>query len=231
MAESTSSDCRGTAVVYLHGFASSPGSRKAQGFAQALRERGLEPQIPDLNEGDFRGLTLSRQLALVARLTAQCSQRSVVVIGSSLGGYTAALFAASSDKVAAIVLMAPAFDFGRRWAARLGPEAMQRWQADGVTPTLHYATGQEELVGFGLMEDAARHPAYPNVRVPTLVIHGRQDETVNPEVSERFAQGRPHVRLELIDADHSLAGVVNWVVQRSLAFLGPWLATAGSRDR
>lgn len=224
MAAMRNSDCRGIAVVYLHGFASSPGSRKAQAFAQALRECGVEPQIPDLNEGDFRGLTLSRQLALLDRLTARRGLRSVLLIGSSLGGYTAALFAAKSNTVAATVLMAPAFDFGRRWAARLGPEAMQRWEAEGFTPTLHYASGQDELVGFGLMEDAARHPAYPNVDVPTLVVHGRQDETVHPEVSERFAQGRPNVQLELIDAEHSLAGVVNWVVQRSLAFLRPWLA-------
>ena len=206
-------------VVYLHGFASSPGSTKARAFDQALRARHVEAQIPDLNEGDFRNLTVSRQLATLDRLTASAAPRSVVVIGSSLGGYTSAIFAAQSDKVAALVLMAPAFDFARRWAERLGPEQMQRWQRDGQTLTFHHRTGRDELIGFGLMQDAASHPPFPDVRVPTLIIHGRQDDVVDPDLSVRFARERANVDLELIDADHGLSGAVDWVVARSLSWL------------
>lgn len=213
-------------VVYLHGFASSPGSNKAQAFAQALRSRSVEPTIPDLNKGDFFGLTISRQLRLLERETAGAASRSIVMIGSSLGGYTTALFAASSEVVAAAVLLAPAFDFASRWAQRLGPDAMNEWQRSGQTLVEHSGTGRLEPIGYGLMEDAARHAPYPDVRVPTLVTHGVADEVVLPDVSETFARDRPNVTLELIEADHSLAQGLDQTIARSLEFLSPWLPSA-----
>jgi pimeloyl-ACP methyl ester carboxylesterase len=215
---------RAERLVYLHGFASSPQSRKAQAFAEALGLRGVEPEIPDLNEPDFRELTISRQLALLERMTVDARPRSILLVGSSLGGYTAALFAARSDVVAAAVLMAPAFDFAERWAKRLGPEAMARWRNRGAEPVEHYGTGKEELIGYGLMRDAARHAAYPDVQVPTLVFHGTRDETVLPDVSERFARAKNNVSLVLLDDDHALGATLETIVARSLEFLAPWLA-------
>ncbi len=47
--------------VYLHGFASSPGSRKAQAFQSALPSL----EIPALDGGDFEHLTISGQLAVM----------------------------------------------------------------------------------------------------------------------------------------------------------------------
>ena len=53
---------RASAVFYLHGFASSPRSTKVQYFTQMLAERGTSLQCPDLNEPDFRTLTMTRML-------------------------------------------------------------------------------------------------------------------------------------------------------------------------
>ncbi|MEM1426436.1 MAG: YqiA/YcfP family alpha/beta fold hydrolase, partial [Cyanobacteria bacterium P01_H01_bin.130] len=47
---------------YLHGFASSPKSRKAQHLSDRLTEHGLTLEIPDFNQPDFSTLTLTRQL-------------------------------------------------------------------------------------------------------------------------------------------------------------------------
>lgn len=220
-------------LIYLHGFASSPGSFKAQRFAVALKERGIEPTVPDLNEGDFRGLTLSRQLALVERLVL-AEEGPVVLIGSSLGGYTAALYSGGdfvgAKQVQAQVLMAPAFDFAARWAARLGEAAMARWERAGEIETEHFGYGKKMAIGFGLIEDARGQPAYPPARVPTLVIHGRGDETVDPAGSERFAaENKARVELELIDSDHGLADGVSWIIERSLSFLQPFFAGGASR--
>jgi uncharacterized protein len=49
-------------VLYLHGFASGPGSRKAGFFAAKLRELAFSVEVPDLAEGRFEHLTISRQL-------------------------------------------------------------------------------------------------------------------------------------------------------------------------
>ncbi len=77
-------------MIYLHGFASSPNSRKAQFFGEKLSAQGFSVETPDLAAGDFEHLTLSGQLRIVDTLLAA---GPAVVFGSSMGGYLAALAA------------------------------------------------------------------------------------------------------------------------------------------
>lgn len=209
-------------LIYLHGFASSPGSNKATQFSRALKERGIEVEIPDLNEGDFAGLTITRQVRLLERMTADQAPGSVILIGSSMGAYVSTLLASLFDKVAALVLMAPAFDFIRRWTERMSDEALAQWQRRGEMHVLHYATGELAPIGWTLVEDARQHPAFPSVQVPTLLIHGRNDESVDSHSSIRFAEMNPLVELELLDSDHGLGDRVDWIIQRTFLFLAPW---------
>ena len=210
-------------LIYLHGFASSPGSYKAVRFVARLRELGLEVALPDLNEGDFCGLTISRQLRLLERLCAEVPRREVVLLGSSMGAYVCSLHAARSEQVAALVLMAPAFDFIRRWTARLGPRAVTRWEQQGSMPVWHFQYEQELPIGYELVRDAATHPAFPDVAAPTLMFHGRADEVVEAACSEAYAAGRDNVELVLLDSDHGLGDVVDRIIGRSVRFLAPWI--------
>src|SRR6266567_609904 len=104
-------------LVYCHGFASSSKSHKAEAFRSAFRAKGFELAVPDLDGGDFEHLTISGQLRVIERTIAglQNLGSGIALIGSSMGGYLAALHAASHDEVARLVLLAPAFDFARRW--------------------------------------------------------------------------------------------------------------------
>jgi pimeloyl-ACP methyl ester carboxylesterase len=111
-----------TRVIYLHGFASGPASRKARFFRDLLTPRGFDVEIPDLAEGRFAELTITGQLDVVARA---CGDGPVVLIGSSLGGYLAALYAARRSEVKRVVLLAPAFSFATHWAETLGDERMK----------------------------------------------------------------------------------------------------------
>lgn len=77
-------------VIYIHGFASSPSSGKARYFREKFAELGIPVQIPDLNQGDFTHLTLTRQ---IQQITALLPPTPTVLIGSSFGGLTAAFLA------------------------------------------------------------------------------------------------------------------------------------------
>src|ERR1700687_2251097 len=79
-----------TRVVYLHGFASSPLSSKAQFFRRKFAACGVPMEIPQLDEGRFEELTISRQLGVIERAV---GEQPAILIGSSLGGYLAALYA------------------------------------------------------------------------------------------------------------------------------------------
>jgi hypothetical protein len=87
---------------------------------------------------------------------------------------------------------------------------------------MHYGWNRLMPIGWSLVEDARGHPAYPEVRVPTLVTHGRRDEVVECECSERFAAAHPGVEFERVDSDHTLGDVVPWILQRTFRFVALW---------
>lgn len=197
-------------VIYLHGFASGPLSSKAQFFRRRFKEHGVTMQIPDLNEGDFEGLTIGRQLRAIDRIA---GGEDVRLMGSSMGGYLAALYAARHPAVTKLVLMAPAFGFGRRWPLRLGEEAAAEWKRTGWLPIYHYGDKTERRVGYELLEDAGRYEDYPPISQPALVFHGRQDDVVPIEYSEEFAARHPQVQLRVMESGHELINVLEemWV--------------------
>ena len=148
--------------VYLHGFASGPASRKASFFQERLDRHGIALEIPDLAEGDFRHLTVTAQLRVIERLE---QEHALALIGSSMGGYLAALYAAAHPtQVERMVLLAPAFNFYKRWAETLGPENFARWREQGEIPVFHYAGSARKAIGYQLMDDARAYPAYPDAR-------------------------------------------------------------------
>lgn len=188
-------------IIYLHGFASGPTSTKAALIVPPLVARGLHVAVPDLNEDDFPNLTVSRALARVRR---ELRDRTVL-IGSSLGGYIAALVAARDERVKALVLMAPAFGFLAYLSARHGPAGLARWKAEGQVEVEHHVLRRKVPLRHSFYEDALSHEPSPRIRVPAYVLQGRRDDTVDPAVVEAVARGNPDtVTLDLVDDDHGL---------------------------
>jgi len=203
-------------ILYLHGFASSPSSRKARLFGEHFSQAGLPVTVPDLSEGRFHDLTLSGQLRVIEH---SAQGGPVDLIGSSMGGYLAALYAARHPEVRRVVLMAPAFGFARRWAAELGEPRMELWRTTGSLEVFHYATSRPEPLGWGLMQDALQYEDEPRVEQPVQVWHGVRDAVVPIEASRSFAMNNPSARLIEVDSDHELADVAAHIAGEALAFL------------
>jgi pimeloyl-ACP methyl ester carboxylesterase len=205
-------------VVYLHGFASGPASQKAQYFRERCAGCGVELAIPDLAGGDFEHLTITRQLQVIEH---RVDGRAVALIGSSMGGYLAALYAARHAGVERVVLMAPAFGFARRWPESLGEEKLREWKQTGFLEMYHYGEHRQRKIGYELLEDGARYEDFPDLRQPALIFHGRHDTVVPATYSEDFAATRANVRLEIIDSDHELLNALDhmWEHMRSFIML------------
>ena len=120
-------------ALYLHGFASSPQSTKAMVLTERLGHHGVRLVAPDFNEPDFFTLTVTRMLEQTDREIAALPPEPVALIGSSLGGFVA-VHAAAQQKadttrpIAALVLLAPALEFGRD---RLAARDQARWRRGG----------------------------------------------------------------------------------------------------
>jgi pimeloyl-ACP methyl ester carboxylesterase len=196
-------------ILYLHGFASGPTSKKASFFGDQTHTL----EIPDLAAGDFEHLTITGQLEVIERLAAG---EPVSLIGSSLGGYLAALYASRHAEVTKVVLMAPAFGFARRWSET--PEAAA-WRETGFLDVYHYGEKRQRRLSYGLIEDGLRYPEFPDFRQPALIFHGIHDTVVPAQLSEEFARSHPNARLRLLDSDHELLNVLDVIWQETGPFL------------
>jgi pimeloyl-ACP methyl ester carboxylesterase len=205
-----------TPVLYLHGFASSPSSKKAQYFRHRMETAGFRVTVPDLAEGDFRHLTLTRQLQV---MEAVAGGGPVSLIGSSMGGYLAALYAARHTEVERVVLLAPAFGFARRWTDYLTAEQIERWRATGSMEVFHYGEGKMMPLDYSLLEDAACYEEFPEVRQPILIFHGSEDPVVPVACSRQFAARHPDAILKILPSGHELLDALDQMANEVLNFL------------
>ncbi len=208
--------------LYLHGFASSPQSAKAQFLRKCFASRGLNLTILDLNQGDFGHLTLTRQIQQGVAYVQGCDR--VTIIGSSLGGLTAAWIAQDpqvNERIEHLVLLAPAFQFLAQWLPRLGTETLTQWQSEGWLPIYHYGFGRKVPLSYQFVLDAQQYRDDDlNQAIPTLIIHGVRDEVIALAASQAYAATRPWVRLVTVESDHQLTDVQSEIWEVMEDFLG-----------
>jgi pimeloyl-ACP methyl ester carboxylesterase len=202
--------------LYLHGFASGPTSKKASIFRSRFEEAGIRLLVPDLAAGDFENLTITGQLEVIEREAGGCPVR---LIGSSMGGYLAALYAARHRNAERLVLLAPAFDFVRRWPDTFGVARFEEWKRAGHTQVLHYGEQAERRLSFALYRDAEGYEPYPEVAAPCLVFHGVRDEVVPADCSREFARRNLAAELRLLDDGHELLLPIEDICARAMQFL------------
>jgi uncharacterized protein len=213
--------------IWLHGFASGPQSGKGQFVRARLEERGAHLVLPDLNEPSFFDLTVSRMLAQLDVLAQ--GEGPLVLFGSSLGGFTAATWAATRPgRTALLVLLAPAFDLGPRWAARMPPLELAQWRATGRFGFDHYARGgRKEDLSVAFLDDAMTYASFPLPQCPTLVIQGAQDEVVEPRLARDFAERMaPRATLVELQQGHELNADLPGLWQLIAPLVEPFLPQA-----
>jgi pimeloyl-ACP methyl ester carboxylesterase len=203
-------------MIYIHGFASHQKGEKVL----YLRDRWTAAGCAFLafdhrGHGDSSGtmaeLTVTRSLEdLDAIITTQGMDfKQRVLIGSSMGGQTAAWYAARyPDRITANLLIAPGFRFLENRIRDLGPDGVEGLLREGKMTVRNEWV--EVTIGKGLLEDAKRYPVknlLPAYQTPTLILHGTQDDSVPFEDSVAFAQktsARPMDLLLIAGGDHRL---------------------------
>lgn len=205
--------------IYLHGFCSSPTGRKARFFKQAFADAGVSVFAPDLNLPRFHDLTIERQIQAVREITRERPEPAVL-IGSSMGGLVAIHYAARYPGVERLVLMAPALTLADNLRRDYGPEAIDAWQKRGFIEVPHYGHGTTERISFALYDGLLRLDTFSLPPLPlTLILQGTRDCLCRVEEAERFAVGRPEVRLVPLDTDHRMHDQLDRVWEEMRRFL------------
>lgn len=196
--------------LYLHGFASSAFSKKAQYLQQCFLAQQLNLNLIDLNNQDFSHLTLTRQINQVASYFKQDNQIKFRIIGSSFGGLTTVWLAEKyPQKIDSIILLAPAFNFKNQWLPKLSAETLKQWQDTGYLSVYHYGEKRELPLNYQFLVDLNQYNEQKlNQRISTLILHGINDETITINASREYSKNRPWVNLIELESDHSLTDVL-----------------------
>ena len=208
-----------TQFIYLHGFASSPSSKKAVVFKNIFKEIGFSLVVPDLEKGNFENINLTFQMNILFDLLDKYQGEEVCLVGSSMGGYLAAIAAQKRTNVKAIYLLAPGFNFMDRWMKKLGLDCEDETSWISMIPVFHYRYGVTKLISTRIFKDAKN---WSNLKldreIPVRIVHGVHDEVVSVNESRNFIVDRPWTSLKELDADHGLLSHVDWIVTDSINF-------------
>jgi pimeloyl-ACP methyl ester carboxylesterase len=217
--------------LYLHGFASGPESAKGVELSAHYARQGIRLERLNLRQPSMEHLRLSAMMRTVREAMGGERDRTIL-FGSSLGGLTACRVAEEDARVCALVLLAPAFRGFEQLRRLAGEEGMRRWEETGWQEVRDYAEKKMVRVDFGFLRDLeaidSRTGGWPDVRVPTLIIHGRQDSTTGIEYSRQWARGKRHVRLVEVDDGHELVASLGRIAAEADDFLRPFLAPTGA---
>jgi pimeloyl-ACP methyl ester carboxylesterase len=204
--------------VWLGGFKSDMAGTKAQALAEWARRKGqafirFDYSGHGRSGGRFEDGTISRWLGDVLAVIDAQTEGPLVLVGSSMGAWLALLAARRRpDRVAGLLLIAPAVDFTERlmWAslpeeARLQIVQTGRWERPSAYDPEPY------VVTRGLIEDGRAHLLMDGpiaFRGPVRILQGGGD----PDVPESHARALAalirsgDLQFDLIaDGDHRLS--------------------------
>jgi pimeloyl-ACP methyl ester carboxylesterase len=208
--------------AYLHGFASSPLSKKGRALRRAFADRGIPFELPDLNQPSFASLSHDACLGAIDAMDCAAKREGERwrFVGSSFGGWLAARWAElHPERVERLVLLCPGFELEKRWPVILGDAKMAEWGRKGELPFAD-ATGALVPVHYGFFVESLRQPGRPVVPCEALILHGVRDDVVPIESSRRYVAEHPGVRLVELGDDHELMASLDRVIAETLRFLG-----------
>lgn len=83
----------------------------------------------------------------------------------------------------------------------------------------HYGEERSLPLSYEFVLDAAQYKDEQLLRpIPTLILHGQQDEVIPLQASRDFAAQRPWVELISLDSDHALGNVMFEIWEAIRAF-------------
>jgi len=209
---------RGPTVVWLGGFRSDMTGTKAQALADWAQGAGrgflrFDYSGHGESSGDFAEGTIGRwrgdALAVIDRFT----EGPLVLVGSSMGGWIACLVAqARADRLAGLVLIAPAPDFtDKLMEPGLPPHALEALARDGVwmRPS-EYDPGGYPITRH-LLDEGRNWSLLPGpvaIEAPVRILQGGADLDVPWRHALALAEaltGRDVVFALIKDGDHRLS--------------------------
>ncbi len=249
------------AVLFLHGLFSAPRDWLPIMESLADRYRLIAPQLPVDRQAGRRRAGVKKMEDLtrhVAEVIDHFGLEKFVLCGNSLGGLVAIDYSLRrADRVAGLILAGSAGLYERNLSTGARPRPTRAFVRSVVSSIVHKkdviseetidewleAMHDRDYVRFVLrVSRATRDHSVRNklaqLKMPTLIVWGRNDQVTPPSVAEAFRQGINHAQLCYIDdcghapnleQPHAFTRLVDAFLPRCFAGADP-TATATTAD-
>ncbi len=196
-----------------HGFSTSKDGRTSVRLEEILNEQGISTFRFDFfghgeSEGKFAEITASEAIDDVLnaiKFLKESGYKKIELVGSSFGGMASIIAASRSDDLYILALKSPLSDYKSMAHARRSEQELKDWKKKGFIE-LDSTNEERQRLNYSFYEDAENVKAYEaarKIKIPALIVHGDEDETVPIAQSQKTASLIENCRLEIIQGcDH-----------------------------
>ncbi len=183
-------------VIMAHGFTSNKNTKNFVMLADMLGEVNIPTFLFDFwghgdSEGKFEDITVTEavdDILNAVKFVKKLGYQKIGLLGSSFGGISSTMSASKTDELSFLMLKSPVSDFWEVEKNLLSEKELDEWKQNGYRP---YEDGGTTLrLGWSFAEDFKNNDAYAaatKIKIPTLIVHGKADETVPYSQSEKLA--------------------------------------------
>ena len=201
-------------IILCHGFSTSKDGRTYVRLEEILNKNGVSTFRFDFfghgeSGGKFEEITTSEavdDIQNAIKFLKKSGYKKIGIVGSSFGGMASIIEAGKTNDLYMLALKSPVSDYLGMLLNRDNEIDIKDWKEKGFMDVTD-VDGERRKLNYSFYEDAKKINGYESgkkIKIPTLIVHGNEDETVPIEQSKRTTSLIENCKLEIIEGgDHT----------------------------
>jgi len=199
-------------IILVHGFSANKDARSLRLIKELIDKKGISTFRFDIyghgeSDGKLEDITISEGVDDVLQAINFLKQRDykkIGLVGTSFGGICCTVASVNTKDLFVMVLKSPVSDFKELIDLKYSKEEIKNWEQKGH---IFLKDGEKKLkINYLFYNDFGNNNGYfsaPNIKSPTLIVHGDKDEEVPDYQSVKLSRLIPNCKLITIKgADH-----------------------------